>query len=103
MGSKLAFWLCLGLGPRRRFSLIKFFLLLGELLLRPAALPTILPVADKEVEAERINLHAWLEANAEIAIVHLVVVDIGMKETQVAGDGKQKVVVVRRELRQFVL
>ena len=61
-----------------------------------ATLPTILPITDKEVEAESIDLHTRLETNAKIAIVHLVLVDIGVKEVQVAGDGEQKVVIVRR-------
>ena len=51
-------------------------LLLEELLLRPATLPAILPVTDKELKAERVNLHARLETDAEVSVVHLVLVDV---------------------------
>lgn len=84
-------------------QLIHFLLLLGKLLFSPAALPAVLPVADKELETEGIDSHTRLEADAQIAIVHLVLVHIGMEEIEMAGDGEQKVVVVGRELGEFIL
>ena len=47
--------------------------LYGEILfLGPAALPAISPVQDKKLKAEGINLHARLEADAQVTIIHLV-------------------------------
>lgn len=64
----------------RLFLFIHFLLNLKIFFLCPAALPAVLPVADQEVEAECINLHARLEANAKVAVVHFVLVDIGVQE-----------------------
>lgn len=64
----------------RLFLFIHFLLDLKIFFLCPAALPAVLPVADQEVEAECINLHARLEANAKVAVVHFVLVDIGVQE-----------------------
>lgn len=66
------------------------------LLLSPASLPAILPVTDKELETEAIDLHARLEANAKIAIVHLVLIHVGMEKVQVTGNSKEKIIIIRR-------
>ena len=71
--------------------------------LGPAALPAFTPVADEEVEAERVDLHAGLEADAEVAIVHFILVDVGVQQAQVTGDGEEEIVVEWWELREFVL
>ena len=101
---RLSFGLALFFGVCRCFLfLIHLFLFLQILLLRPASLPAILPVADKELETEGIDSHTRLEADAQIAVVHLVLVHIGMEEIEMAGDGEQKVVVVGREFGEFIL
>lgn len=58
------------------FLLVYLLLFLDKLLLRPAALPAVLPIADQELEAESVNLHARLETNTKVAVVHLVLIDI---------------------------
>jgi hypothetical protein len=45
-----------------------------------AAFPAISPVANQKLEAEGIDLHAWLEADAQISKVHLVLVGMGQKQ-----------------------
>lgn len=100
---RLSFGLALFFGVCRCFLfLIHLFLFLQILLLRPASLPAILPVTDKEIETIRLDLHAWLEAYAQIAVVHLVLFDIGVKKVEVAGNGEKKVVMVRWQFREFV-
>src|SRR5699024_7625924 len=71
----LQFRFSFGLCGRLLF-LIHLFFNLEIFFLRPASLPTILPVTDQEVEAIGVNLHAWLEAYAKIAVVHLVLVNV---------------------------
>lgn len=58
--------------------LILFFDIFGLIL---AASPAIAPVADQELEAKDIDLHARLEANAEVAEIHLVLVRMGEQKT----------------------
>lgn len=82
--------------------LIHLFFFLQILLLRPASLPAVLPVTDQKVEAICLDLHAWLEAYAQIAVVHLVLFDIRVKKVEMAGDGEKKIVMVRRQFREFV-
>jgi hypothetical protein len=41
-------------------------------LLCPAALPAVTPIEDEELEAESIDLDGWLEADAQVVVVHLV-------------------------------
>jgi len=72
------------------------------LALGPAPLPAILPVAHEELEAEWIHLHAWLKADAEVLIVHFVLVGVHVKKTDVAGDGKEDVIVERRQLGELI-
>lgn len=93
---------CLILLLGRLFLFIQFLLNLKVFFLCPAALPAVLPVADQEVEAECINFHARLEANAKVAVVHFVLVDIGVQEVEVASDGKKKVIVIRRQFGKFI-
>lgn len=52
-------------------------LLLDILSLILAALPAVSPVAYEESEAEGINLQARLETDAQISVVHLVLVGMG--------------------------
>jgi hypothetical protein len=35
-------------------------------------LPAVTPIEDEELEAERIDLDGWLEADAQVVVVHLV-------------------------------
>lgn len=58
-----------------------------------AALPAVSPITDKELEAEHVNFHAWLEANAEITEIHLVLLGMGEQKGQVASDGEEEIVV----------
>lgn len=96
-------WWHVCLFPRSFLLLVHLFLDLEVLLLCPAALPAVLPVADEEIEAECVDLHAWLEADAKIAIVHLVLVNIGMQEVEMTGDGEEEVIIVWREFGELVL
>jgi hypothetical protein len=66
-------------------------------------LPTVLPVTDQKVKAVRIDSHARLETDAQIAIVHLILLHVGMEQAKVARNGEEEVIVERRELRQFIL
>ncbi len=59
------------------------------LLFGPTTLPAVPPVADEKLEAEGINFEAWLEADAEVAVVHLVLTHVGMKKTEMARDRKK--------------
>ena len=77
--------------------------LLGEgLFFGPAALPAVTPVADEELEAEAVDAEAGLEADAEILVVHAVLVDVGVEETEVARDGEEEVVVPWWQLGECV-
>lgn len=55
------------------------------------------------METETIYLEAWLKAYAEILIVHLVGIHVRVKQTEMARDGEEKVIIVWRELGEFVL
>jgi len=59
----------------------------------PATLPALAPLADQEFEAESIDLHTWLETDAEISEVHLVFVRVGEEETEMASDGEEEIIV----------
>lgn len=76
--------------------------MIGVLSFSLATLPTISPVADEELEAEGINLHARLEANAQVSIIHLVLLGVRKEKREVAGNGEEEVVVEGREVREFV-
>ena len=52
--------------------------LVQMLLFGPAALPAITPVADEELEAKRVDFQAGLEADAEVTVVHFVLVNVGV-------------------------
>lgn len=67
-----------------------------------AAFPAISPFANEEFEAKCVNLHTRLEANAEVAKIHLVLFGMCEEQTQVAGDCKEQVVVEWRQIRQLV-
>lgn len=82
----------------RAFSLITV-LFFEVFLFRPATLPAILPVHNQKLETKSIDLQTRLEANAQIAIIHLVLVSIAVEEAEMARDGKQKVIVEGRQLR----
>ena len=72
------------------------------MLLRPTTLPAVLPITDKKLKTKRINLHARLETDTKIAVIHLVLVDVGMEEIQMTRNREKKVIVVRRQLGQFI-
>jgi hypothetical protein len=67
-----------------------------------ATLPTISPVADKELETEGVDLHTWLETNAQISEVHLVLFGVGEKEGEVASNSEEKVIVEWREIGELI-
>ena len=70
--------------------------------LRPASLPAVPPIAHEELEAKGVDLEARLEADAEVAVVHLVLVAVRAEQAEVARDGEEKVIVPRRKPRQLV-
>lgn len=76
------------------FFLVHHTLDFQELLFGPTPLPTIFPVADKEIEAKGVDLHTRLETDAQIAVVHLVLVDVRMEEVEMAGNGEEEIVVI---------
>jgi len=76
--------------------------LIGVLIFSLATLPTISPVADKEFEAEGINLHARLEADAQVSVIHFVLLGVRKEKREVAGNGEEEVVVEGGEVREFV-
>lgn len=84
----------LGVLPGGSFFLVHHVLDFQELLFGPTPLPAILPVTDKEVEAKGVDLHARLETDAQIAVVHLVLVDVRMEEVEMAGYGEKEIVVI---------
>jgi len=67
-------------GTGWRDHIKEHILLLDVCLLGLAALPTVSPITDKKLEAEGVNLHAWLKADTEVAIVHLVL--FGVREEE---------------------
>ena len=67
---------------------------LEVLFLCPAALPAVFPVTDQKLETEGVYLHAGLEANTKIAVIHLILIDIRMEEVEMAGDGEEEIVVI---------
>ena len=77
-------------------------LLLKISLLAIAALPAISPITDQKVETEWVNVDTRLEANAKVMIRHLVESAVGVKDCNVASDGEEKVVIIRRKLGEFV-
>lgn len=72
------------------------------LLLGPATLPTALPVTHQELETKGVYAHTRLKANTQVAVVHLVLVDVRVQQAEMARYGKEKVVVEWRQLRQLV-
>ena len=52
-------------------------LLLNVVLLSLTTLPTVSPVFDKPLETEHVDLHTWLEADAQIVEVHPVLIGVG--------------------------
>ena len=74
-----------------------------SLFFRPAALPAVAPVTNQELEAERVNSKTWLKTDAQVAVVHLVLVDISVQQAQMTGDGEEEVVVPRGKARQLIL
>jgi hypothetical protein len=71
-------------------------------LFHPAALPAVLPIHHQELKAEGVDFQTGLEADAQVAVVHFVLVREGGEEGEVAGDGEEEIVVEGRQFRQFV-
>ncbi len=71
-------------------------------LLGLASLPVIPPVADQELEAESVDFHAWLEANAQISEIQFVLLGVSEKEGQVASYGEEEIVVEWREIGELI-
>ena len=57
-----------------------------------AALPALPPVTDEEFEAECVDLHAGLKANAQVPKVHLVLIGVGKEQAEMACDGEKKII-----------
>ncbi len=55
------------------------------------------------LEADTIDLECGLEAYAEIAITHSVLVGVGDEEAEVAGDGEKEIVVPWRKVGELIL
>jgi hypothetical protein len=49
---------------------------LKELPFSKATLPAVLPIANEELETKTVNFHARLKADAEVAVIHLILVDV---------------------------
>jgi hypothetical protein len=77
-------------------------LLLDILRLVPATSPAVSPVAHQEFEAENIDLHARLKADAEVPEVHLVLVRMRKQKTEVTCDREQQIVIERGQVRKLV-
>lgn len=94
---------CLHISKAARWRLIEqSVLLLNEFGFVLAASPTISPITDKKFETKGINLHAGLEADAEVPEIHLVLVGVSKEQAEVACDGEEEVVVEGRQVREFV-
>lgn len=74
-----------------------------SLFLGPAPLPTISPVTDKELKAKTVNSETRLKADAEVGVIHFILVHVGVKQAQMTGDGEEQVVIPWRQPRQLVL
>ena len=78
-------------------------ILVGKsLFLGPAALPAVPPVLYEERKADGVHPKSRLEAYAEVAIRHLVLLGVSSEETQMTGDSEEQVVVPRWEGRELV-
>lgn len=64
-------------------------LLVKGLFLGPAPLPTVSPVADKELKAETVDPETRLKADAKVGVVHFILIHVSMEQAQMAGDGKE--------------
>lgn len=68
-------WRTIGYGYASRRGLIeKSVFFFDELCLILATYPAITPITHQKLEAKGINLHAWLETDAQIPKVHLVLI-----------------------------
>ena len=63
-------------------------------LFSPTSLPAVAPIANQELKAQRIDLHTWLETDAQVLIIHLVLLSVRVQQTDVACDGEKEVVIV---------
>jgi len=90
------------LGTGWRDHIEEDIFLLNIVLLCLATFPAISPIADKEFETESINLHAWLETDAKIPVVHLILVGVGEEQGKVACDGEEKIGQIRKLIYQHL-
>lgn len=67
-----------------------------------ATLPAMPPVAYQELEAEGVDFHARLEAYAEVAEIHLVLVRVRKKQAQVTCDSEKEVVIEWRQVGELL-
>lgn len=65
------------------------------LLLSPAALPAVPPIADEKLKTEGIYFQTGLKADAKVAVIHLILVDVSMQKTEMACYGEKQVVIPR--------
>jgi len=89
-------------GRVRSDHIEEYILLLDVICLGLASLPAVSPALDQPPETQCINSHAWLEANAQVAVVHLVFVGVSQEKRKVAGNSKEKIVVEWREIRELI-
>jgi len=88
---------------RRHVTRVCDSLLLVKLLLfGPAPLPAVAPVSNKVVEQPPLQVEAWSDADGKVVEVHAVAFLVRQEEAEVARDGKEQVVVERRELRKRI-
>lgn len=88
--------LCSARSDALLWLILNSVLLVKVFFLGPTTLPTILPITDQEGETVVVDFHAWLEANAQITIIHAIDILVRKQQAQVAGDGKKKVIIERR-------
>lgn len=83
-----------GAGGRVQIWTVEIVVLGADILLFSlTTLPAISPITNKEFKAEGVDFHARLEADAEVAEIHLVFLGVGEEEGEVAGDGEEEVIV----------
>ena len=72
-------------------------------LLRPASLPAVAPILNKEMETKCVDLESRLEADAEVAVGHPILGGIGCEEAEMAGDCKEQIVIPGGKRRELIL
>lgn len=86
----------------RKLALGVLLLLLHPLALGGAADPALAPLHDQVLEDDRINTHAWAEADQEVTKAHHVNLAVLNNKGKMAGKRKEGVIVVRWKVGQLL-